>query len=93
MMTGLWTLHPGHCSDRDIHPDADEIYYVVNGAGKLTLGNEEYTVHKGMTVFIPANVGHQSFNNGSEDLVYYYIFAPPPQGPSKQEAQGWVRIR
>ncbi len=46
-----------------------------------------------MTVFIPANVYHQSFNNGDEDLVYYYIFAPPPSGPSKQEAQGWVKVQ
>ena len=35
MLTGLWRLYPGHESDPDIHPDADEIYYVVSGKGKL----------------------------------------------------------
>lgn len=38
-------------------------------------------------------VHHQSFNDGDEDLVYYFIFAPPPGGTPKQEAQGWVKIR
>ena len=89
----LWRLYPGHESDPHIHPDADEIYYVVSGKGKLVLGNEEYVVRQGMTIFIPANVHHQSFNNGDEDLAYYYIFGPPPGGTSKQEAQGWVKVR
>jgi mannose-6-phosphate isomerase-like protein (cupin superfamily) len=93
MATGLWRLYPGHESDPDIHPDADEIYYVVSGEGTLVLGEETYTVRQGMTVFIPANVPHQSFNRGKEDLVYYFVFAPPPSGPSKQEAQGWVKLR
>ena len=74
--------------------DADEIYYVVSGKGKLVLGDEEFTVSKGMTIFIPANVHHQSFNPGDEDLVYvyYFIFALPPGGPAKQDSQGWVKI-
>lgn len=93
MLTGLWRLHPGHESDPDIHPQEDEIYYVVSGEGKLVMGGEAYAVRKGMTVFIPANVPHQSFNDGDEDLVYYFIFAPAPAGPSKQEEQGWVKIR
>ncbi|MBM3265532.1 MAG: cupin domain-containing protein [candidate division Zixibacteria bacterium] len=91
MVTGLWRLYPGHESDPDLHPDADEIYYVVAGEGRLVLGDESYTVRAGMTVFIPANVRHQSFNAGPEDLVYYFIFAPAPAGPSMQEAQGWVK--
>ena len=80
MLTGLWRLHPGHESDMDVHPAEDEIYYVVSGEGKLVMGDEEYIVRKGMTVFIPANVHHQSFNTGDEDLVYYFIFTPAPVG-------------
>lgn len=93
MVSGLWRLHPGHESDLDIHPDADEIYFVVSGTGTLALGDEKYTVSQGMTVFIPANVHHQSFNTGDEDLVYYYIFAPPPGGTAKQESQNWVKVK
>ena len=92
MVAGLWRLHPGQESDPDIHPDEDEIYYVVSGTGKLVLGDEEFVVKEGMTVFIPADVHHQSFNQGDEDLVYYFIFAPAPTGPPKQDVQDWVKI-
>ena len=74
-----------------LHQDADEINYVVSGEGTLVLDEEEYTVRQGMSVLIPANVHHQSFNNGDENLIYYSIFAPPPSGPTKQMAQGWVK--
>ena len=43
-----------------------------------------------MTVYIPAGVVHQSFNDGDEDLCYFYAFAPPPLEPSKVETQGGV---
>ena len=36
---GLWWLRPGQECSPDIHPDADELYYVVSGRGKLLLGD------------------------------------------------------
>ncbi|HCK72361.1 MAG TPA: hypothetical protein DHW38_12350 [Planctomycetaceae bacterium] len=93
MVTGLWILRPGHQSEPDIHPDAAEIYYVVSGEGKLLLDDEEYTVKEGMTVYIPQGVVHQTFNTGESDLGYYFIFAPPPGGPPRQEAESWNKIQ
>ena len=45
-----------------------------------------------LTVFIPAGVEHQSFNDGDEELCYFYAFGPQPAGPPKQEEQGWIRL-
>ena len=93
MVTGLWILRPGERSEPDIHPDAAEIYFVVCGEGRLLLGDEEYTVRKGMTIYIPRGVVHQTFNEADEDLGYYFIFAPPPTGPPRQEAENWTKIQ
>ena len=67
--SGLWWLHPGRECTPDIHPDADEIYYVVSGEGRLLLGDEEYTVRKGMTIFIPRNVTHQIKKMSAEQIL------------------------
>lgn len=93
MMTGLFLLHPGQKSLPDIHPTADEIYFVVSGEGILELGNEreKHALRTGMTVFIPANVHHQSINHGKEDLVLYFIFAPPPSAAWKMDTESWVK--
>ena len=90
---GLWWLHPGEECETDIHPDAVEIYYVVSGEGILRLGDEKYEVRKGMTVYIPMGVEHQTRNTGDEDLCYFWAFSPPPIGPSKREEQNWKQIR
>ena len=90
---GLWWLHPGEESDPDVHPDATEIYYVVSGEGALRLGDEEYVVRKGMAVYIPMGVEHQTRNTGEEDLCYFWTFAPPPSGPAKREEQNWRQVK
>ncbi len=93
LSAGLFWLAPGRETDADIHADAEEIYYVVSGSGRLVMDGEEFRVSKGQTVYIAAGVEHQSFNDGEEDLCYFYAFAPPPSGAPKQEAQSWTRIQ
>lgn len=90
---GLFWLAPGRQTDDDVHPDAEEIYYVVSGTGRLVMDGEEFRVSKGNTVFIPAGVNHQSFNDGEEDLCYFYAFSPPPSGKPKQEVENWTQIK
>lgn len=91
---GLWWLNPGQQSELDFHPKSDELYYVVSGEGKLVLNeDEEYVVKKGMTAFVPAGVKHQTFNTGSDELCYYYVFSPPPTERGKVEEQNWIKIR
>ena len=92
LSAGLFWLAPGQETEADIHPGAEEIYYVVSGCGRLVMDGEEFTVEKGMTVFIPAGVEHQSFNESDEELCYFYAFGPQPSGPPKQEAQGWILL-
>ena len=90
---GMFYLAPGCQTVADIHPDAEELYYVVGGSGRLVMDGEEFRLAAGMTVYIPAGVEHQSFNDGTEELVYFYVFSPPPSGPPKQQAEGWPRLQ
>ena len=63
-----------------------------NSTHRLVMDGEEFRVAEGMAVYIPAGVEHQSFNDGEEDLVYFYVFGPPPGGAPRQEAENWTRI-
>ena len=92
LCTGLWSLTPGHKSEPDIHPDAAEVYFVVTGEGRLLLEDEEYTVRRGMTIDIPMGVKHQTFNTGSEDLCYYFLFCPSPSETPKFQEQNWNQL-
>ena len=42
------------------HERTDEIYYIIDGEGKLVLDDEEVEVHKGMVVYVPRGVRHKA---------------------------------
>ena len=93
LYTAMFWVAPGRRTLPDVHPDAEEIYYVVSGQARLVMGEETFEVSRGMTVYVPEGVTHQSFNTGNEDLCYFCVFSPPPAGPRIHEAQNWLRIR
>jgi mannose-6-phosphate isomerase-like protein (cupin superfamily) len=58
------------------HVEAEEIYTIVSGSGRLRLGDEEAAVGPGDTVVIPPGTPHKLFNDGSEPLVLLCCCAP-----------------
>ena len=51
-----------------------EIYYVLAGAGVVTLDGEEVAVRAGSAVFIPGMVEHGVRQTGTERLRFFYGF-------------------
>jgi mannose-6-phosphate isomerase-like protein (cupin superfamily) len=45
------------------HECTDEIYYVLDGAGRMQLDNAEIELHKGVTVYVPRGVKHRAWGN------------------------------
>ncbi|MDB5392106.1 MAG: cupin protein [Planctomycetaceae bacterium] len=42
------------------HAKTDEIYYVIEGSGTMTLDDEEIEVHQGVVVYVPRGVKHKA---------------------------------
>ncbi|MFN0130466.1 MAG: cupin domain-containing protein [Verrucomicrobiales bacterium] len=42
------------------HERTDEIYYIIDGSGKLVLNDAEIDVHKGVVVYVPRGVKHKA---------------------------------
>lgn len=55
--------------------DQAEIYYIIDGAGIMTIDGVEQEVMAGATVFIPGNAEHGIRNTGDAWLRLFYIFA------------------
>lgn len=70
---GIIVLHPGE-KDTQVPHSADELYYVIEGSGKIELGKNKRPVKKGSIIFVPAKVHHRFYDN-KEDLVVLYMFA------------------
>ncbi len=60
------------------HPATDELFYIVEGVGQFTVGNESVIVSPTSTVYGPANVFHGLVNSGQKEMVVISVQAPKP---------------
>jgi len=70
------TVAPGQRTRRHLHHSSDEVYYVLEGSGVVTVGEEEHRVSPGQAVFIPAGTEHFA-EAGQEGLVLLCCCSPP----------------
>jgi mannose-6-phosphate isomerase-like protein (cupin superfamily) len=75
MSLGVYALPAGGDDPQQPHHE-DEVYYIVNGWGQITVGEETQAVQPGSIVFVAAHVPHK-FHDISEDLKILVFFAPP----------------
>ena len=74
MSAGLYVLPAGAVDPQHPHSE-DELYYVIKGRARMTVGDEEHAVTAGSMIFVEANQEHR-FYDIMEDLVVLVFFAP-----------------
>ena len=52
------------------HDHHEEVYYIINGTGKIKIGNEEARLRDGDIIYIPENTTHSIINDGEEMLRF-----------------------
>lgn len=70
------TLRAGQCTRAHFHPQAEEIYYILKGRGRLRIEGEERDVVPGDAIAIPPGTLHQISQQGVEDLIFLCCCAP-----------------
>ena len=77
VMVGLNCLEPGQTQKIHAHQGADKFYFVLQGRGKFTVGDEEKEAGVGILVVAPSGVPHGVTNTASERLSLLVTIAPP----------------
>src|SRR5258705_6602433 len=70
-------LPPGSIVGRHFHLETEEIYYVLSGTGRMTVGAEVRDVGPGDAVFIPREHTTPLENTGREPMSYLLVVVPP----------------
>jgi len=73
---GHVTLEPNGGQVPWHNQEQEEIYFIVEGAGEMCLGEEKTTVCAGQAVYIPPQVFHQLTNTGSSPMRMIYCYGP-----------------
>lgn len=70
-------INPGKSSTPHYHKVTEEIYYFLEGHGRVIVGEQVFNVGPGSTVFIPLQKLHQVINDSKIRLKLLSADAPP----------------
>jgi len=74
----LWRIEPGQASTRHRHPVTEELYVLLEGTGRVRIGDEEPLTLAPLDAFLvePATA-RQLFNDTEADQLWLVVGAPP----------------
>ena len=73
----LWRLEPGQASTRHRHSRQEELYVVLEGRGRIRVGDELITLEPLSAVYVEADTVRQVFNDTDADALWLVVGAPP----------------
>jgi quercetin dioxygenase-like cupin family protein len=74
----LYCLEPGQAQKPHAHAGSAKVYLVLEGAGQVTLGEDEVALGAGEAVMAHPGEIHGLRNDSTDRLVVMTLMAPPP---------------
>jgi quercetin dioxygenase-like cupin family protein len=74
---GLAVFDAGKSNVEHIHPNCEEVVYVLDGEVEHTLGGQTATLRAGDLIVVPRNVPHRLINRGGAACRTYIVFSSP----------------
>lgn len=72
----LWRLAPGQASTRHQHVETEELYVVLEGTGRMRVGDDSLTLPAGTSVRVSPPVVRQVFNDTDGEALWLIVGAP-----------------
>ncbi|MFQ6094577.1 MAG: cupin domain-containing protein [Candidatus Bathyarchaeia archaeon] len=78
LVFALGVFNPGEGLVPHIHPQSEEVYYVIKGKGTVYVGEEkkETPIEPEVALYIPPGTIHAVTNTGKEKLLIAFFVAP-----------------
>jgi len=73
----LWRLTPRQASTRHRHARQDELYVLLEGRGRVRVGDELLTLEPLSALYVEAATVRQVFNDTDADVLWLVVGAPP----------------
>jgi len=73
----LWRLKPGQASTRHRHASQDELYVLLEGQGRVRVGEHLLTLEPLSALYVEADTVRQVFNDTESDGLWLVVGAPP----------------
>ena len=78
MFCDIYCLEPGQEQKPHAHAGADKVYFVLEGEGEFSVGDEQQKLGPGHAILAPSEVVHGVRNSSAGKLVLLVFMAPNP---------------
>ncbi len=75
MAMGYTTVYAEGKTTGHEHADIEEVYYVIQGRGRMVVGDSEYDIKTGDALYVPFGQFHTTFNTGILPLQLLWVTA------------------
>lgn len=79
MCAGVAVFPANKHAPAHVHPQEEEILYVLSGQGKMYFNGEPEPIKPGTFMLVPPGVEHSLESVTAADLKVFYVFSPPVQ--------------
>jgi quercetin dioxygenase-like cupin family protein len=87
---GVVTIHPGKRNPLHVHPNCEELLYVLEGEADHKLGDEMFHLKAGDVIRIPRGVAHWARATGDAPVVAVISFSAADRTTENLEETGDV---
>lgn len=77
MTVGLAVFDAGKSNAEHVHPNCEEVVYVLEGSVEHTLGGQRTMLHAGDLIVVPRGVPHRLINTTDAPVRVYIVFSSP----------------
>ena len=81
----IWRFPPMSANTWHKHVRAEEYYFVLEGVGRMRIGQETITVPRHSGVLVGPDMMRQVFNDTDEEVIWLMLGAPEREFDSKEE--------
>jgi mannose-6-phosphate isomerase-like protein (cupin superfamily) len=75
LTVGYTVVYPNCRTNGHSHADKEEVYFILTGHGKATVGEENFEIGAGDVFYIVPGLFHSVENNTNEPLTYFWAIA------------------
>ena len=89
----LWRLRPGQASTRHRHRQAAELYVLLEGQGRIRVGDDLLTLDPLSALLVEPQTVRQPFNDTEADQLWLIVGAPAEQANTLEmdaETLAWM---
>lgn len=70
---GHTTVYPTGSTTGHAHDDMEEIYFVISGTGTMVVGDDEFGIKAGDSLYVPPGAYHTTFQTGILPLTLLWV--------------------